>query len=204
MKGLVVGLTGQTGAGKSTVSRVLSGAGIPVIDCDLLSRQAVRPGSRCLEELIDALGSEILQPDGFLDRGKTAMLVFSDPDKLAALNRITHRAILELVRQEMKLLFRQGAPLLVLDAPTLFESGADGLCQVVVSVIAPSKVRYERILARDSLSPQAAKRRMNAQQPDDFYTHRSEYVIFNDGSLAHLEEKAAALAQTLQKRAGER
>ena len=143
----VIGLTGQTGAGKSTVSRVLADCGIPVVDCDRLAREAVKPGSECLLQLVRAFGRKILRPDGSLDRAGMAAMAFPDPEKLAVLNRITHKAILQLLTNRLKELEAAGQSLVVVDAPTLFESGADRLCGAVVSVTAPEAFRLERILA---------------------------------------------------------
>ncbi len=198
---LVVGLTGQTGAGKSTVSRLLAAGGIPVVDCDILAREAVLPGSVCLAQLAEAFGKEILQ-DGSLDRAKTAKIAFSDPQKLKTLNRITHQAILVLLEQRLQELREKGERLAAVDAPTLFESGADRFCGVVVSVIAPKELRRRRILDRDGLTPEEAQRRMGAQQPDDFYTSRSDFVLVNDGTQKDLAEKTGRLIQILQEKAG--
>ncbi len=199
---LVVGLTGQTGAGKSTVSRLLAAGGIPVVDCDILAREAVLPGSVCLAQLAEAFGKEILLPDGSLDRAKTAKIAFSDPQKLKTLNRITHQAILVLLEQRLQGLREKGERLAAVDAPTLFESGADRFCGVVVSVIAPKELRRRRILDRDGLTPEEAQRRMGAQQPDDFYTSRSDFVLVNDGTQKDLAEKTGRLIQILQEKAG--
>ena len=188
----VVGLTGQTGAGKSTVSRVLEECGIPVIDCDLLARQAVLPGSDCLAQLAQAFGEQILLADGTLDRAKTASIAFSDPEKLQMLNQITHKAILALLDHQLQQMQQHGETLAVVDAPTLFESGADRFCQAVISVIAPQPLRYQRILAR-----------MGAQKEDSFYTSRSDYILENTGSLEELEDKAKQLAQILKQKVGE-
>ena len=91
-----------------------------------------------------------------------------------------------------------------MDAPTLFQAGADRFCHSVVSVIAPQVMRFARILARDGMTEEAAKKRLAAQEEDSFYTDRSEFVIVNDGSLAELTEKAEALAQMLWRKAGEK
>ncbi len=181
---LVVGLTGQTGSGKSTVSRILTDCGIPVIDCDRLAREAVEPGSECLLQLVQAFGAKILQQDGSLDRANMAAIAFPDPEKL-------------------EMLVSAGETLVVVDAPTLFESGADEFCSIVISVIAPESLRYERILERDHLEPESAKRRMGAQKDDNFYTGRSDYVLVNDGSVKVLEERTRQLVRILQKKAGE-
>ena len=200
---LVVGLTGQTGSGKSTVSRILTDCGIPVIDCDRLAREAVEPGSECLLQLVQAFGAKILQQDGSLDRAKMAAIAFPDPEKLGMLNSITHKAILRLLEKRLEMLVSAGETLVVVDAPTLFESGADEFCSIVISVIAPESLRYERILERDHLEPESAKRRMGAQKDDNFYTGRSDYVLVNDGSVKVLEERTRQLVRILQKKAGE-
>ena len=199
---LVVGLTGQTGSGKSTVSRILTDCGIPVIDCDRLAREAVEPGSECLLQLVQAFGAKILQQDGSLDRAKMAAIAFPDPEKLEMLNSITHKAILRLLEKRLEMLVSAGETLVVVDAPTLFESGADEFCSIVISVIAPESLRYERILERDHLEPESAKRRMGAQKDDNFYTGRSDYVLVNDGSVKVLEERTRQLVRILQKKAG--
>ena len=118
------------------------------------------------------------------------------------LNRITHKAILQLLKNRLKELEAAGQSLVVVDAPTLFESGADRLCGAVVSVTAPEAFRLERILARDHLEPEAAKRRMDAQKEEAYYTERSDYILVNDGSVKDLEEKARQLARHLQEKAG--
>ena len=200
---LVVGLTGQTGSGKSTVSRILTDCGIPVIDCDRLAREAVEPGSECLLQLVQAFGAKILQQDGSLDRAKMAAIAFPDPEKLEMLNSITQKVILRLLEKRLEMLVSAGETLVVVDAPTLFESGADEFCSIVISVIAPESLRYERILERDHLEPESAKRRMGAQKDDNFYTGRSDYVLVNDGSVKVLEERTRQLVRILQKKAGE-
>lgn len=200
----VVGLTGQTGAGKSTVSRVLQESGMAVIDCDFLARIAVEPGTDCLRELTEAFGSEILWPDGSLNRGAMAAIAFPDPEKLAQLNHITHKAILQLLQEEIDRLEQAGEKIAIVDAPTLFQAGADRFCHSVVSVIAPQVMRFARILARDGMTEEAAKKRLAAQEEDSFYTDRSEFVIVNDGSLAELTEKTEALAQMLWRKAGKK
>ena len=198
----VVGLTGQTGAGKSTVCTVLAQKGMAVIDCDRVAREAVMPGTDCLRQLAEAFGQQILQTDGSLDRGKMAAIAFPDPEKLAVLNRITHEAILKLIEEALSRLEQAGERIVIVDAPTLFQAGADRFCHTVVSVIAPEPMRYARILARDGMTEDAAKKRLAAQEPDEFYTDRSEFVIVNDGQLQNLLEKAEELAISLQRKAG--
>ena len=178
----VVGLTGPTGAGKSTVATVWREHGIPVIDTDQLARKIVEPGTECLQQLVDAFSSVIIRPDGSLDRAKLAEIAFSDADNAAKLNAITHPAILALTQQALEEAVDNGYEVAVVDAPLLFEAGFDAICDEIVAVIAPYDQRMHRIMTRDSITEDMAKRRMAAQQADDFYCRDGVTIIHNDGS----------------------
>ncbi len=191
----VIGLTGPTGAGKSTVAAVWRQMGLPVIDCDALARQVTQPDSPCLEALTEAFGGDIRRPDGTLDRALLAQRAFASPDATARLNAITHPAILALIRQRLEDAADAGYGTAVLDAPTLFEAGADALCDTVVAVLAPTGQRLARIQARDNLTPEQAQRRMAAQQPDGFYARPGVQVLHNAGSEKELQDSAARLAR---------
>ncbi len=189
----VIGLTGQTGAGKSTVAAVWRDAGVPIVDADKVARQVVEPPSDCLAQLIEAFSDAILNPDGTLNRRELARRAFASADATATLNRITHPAILAAIRAQLEDLADEGHPLAVLDAPTLFEAGADALCQRVVAVTAPDALRRKRIIARDALDEAAADRRMAAQRDDAFYARDGVTVLTNDTTVDALKEQAAAL-----------
>ncbi|MDD2956419.1 MAG: dephospho-CoA kinase [Oscillospiraceae bacterium] len=195
MRPRVIGLTGQTGAGKSTVSDIFRRWGAAVIDCDAVARRVVEPGSPALRREQEAFGPEILRPDGSLDRAKTAEIVFSDPEQLKKWCDILYPAITEYIVEELERL--ENIPLAVLDAPTLFESGADALCDFIVSVTAPRDERLRRIMARDGISREAALRRMSAQREDDYYASRSGAVIVNSGGREELERQLQAIRPKL-------
>ena len=164
----VLGLTGQTGAGKSTVSETLRQEGIAVIDADLVARQVVLPGMPALVRLRETFGEEIIR-EGALDRKKLGGIVFADPERLRTLNEIMLPVICEEIKRQMAQLFSQGRDVVVLDAPTLFESGADQMCQEICAVIAPEEDRCRRIMARDGLSYEQAMDRIHSQPGDDFF-----------------------------------
>lgn len=180
---LIIGLTGQTGAGKSVVSALCRGWGIPSIDTDAVYHALLVPPSACLDELVAAFGSGILKADGSLDRPALASIVFA-PDgkeKRELLNRITHRYVLGSVRATCRELAASSVPAVLVDAPLLYESGFDKECDRVLAVLASPDVRLCRIMARDGLSLAAATARMQAQKPDSFY-HRADGVLYNDGN----------------------
>lgn len=182
---MIIGLTGQTGAGKSTVSRFLEQKSIAVIDCDKVARKVTEKGSPVLSELKNAFGEDIILADGSLNRRELAIRAFENPQKTAVLNSITHPAILDAIKNEIK---AYGDKTVVLDAPTLIESGAHLLCDKIVAVVAPMDVRKERILSRDSISAAEAEKRMSAQKDDDFYAQYSDALIYNNGGITELEE----------------
>lgn len=186
----VVGLTGPTGAGKSTVADTWRQMGIPIIDTDQLARNVVVPGSPCLKKLVDAFSTEILNEDGSLNRAALANTAFSSPENGNRLNAITHPAILALTQQKLEEAADAGHPVAVVDAPLLFEAGFDTICHHIVAVTAPAEQRLTRIMARDHLTENAAKLRMSAQQSDDFYCRAGVSVIDNDGDKPTLAQKA--------------
>ncbi len=197
----IVGLTGPTGSGKSTVAALWQAAGVPVIDADAVARQVVTPPSACLDTLVETFSDDILYPDGTLNRRALATKAFATPEATAMLNRITHPAILAAIRDRLAALADEGHPLLVLDAPTLFEAGAeDTLCDTVVAVLAAANSRRARIIARDALEDSAADARMTAQQPDSFYARDGVTVIQNNGSLADLKATALAFIEAEKRR----
>ncbi|HAN44845.1 MAG TPA: dephospho-CoA kinase [Ruminococcaceae bacterium] len=183
---IVVGLTGQTGAGKTTVSKILKEQKISVIDADQVARTVVDTGTQCLSDLALEFSISILNHDGTLNREKMAELVFSDREKLKRLNKIIFPYILKEISQKIEALKKEGKPLIVLDAPTLIESGAYRMCDKVISVLAPENERINRIVMRDRISYDAAQKRVNSQHPDSFYIEKSQYLIHNTGDLRDL------------------
>ncbi len=196
----VVGLTGPTGAGKSTVAQVWRAAGAPVIDADELARQVAAPGSPCLAALAQAFSPAVLREDGTLDRAELARRAFATPADTEKLNAITHPAILALMRQKLEDAADEGHPVAVIDAPLLFEAGVDGLCHHVVAVTAPKDTRLARIMARDGIDKDTARQRMAAQQADDFYCRKGVLVLVNDTTEEALRQQAAAVWEQLVRR----
>lgn len=185
---MVVGLTGQTGAGKSTVSRIFSENGFAVINADHIAHDITGKGSKCLAEIQDVFGSEIMNSDGTLNRKGLAAIVFSDQKKLEMLNSITYPYITSEILKEIRRLSLTGEKLILLDAPTLFESRADDFCELIISVVADSDVRMQRIVSRDGLSEEQALRRMNSQLDEDYFISHSDYIIRNNQSIERLNE----------------
>jgi len=196
---MVLGLTGQTGAGKSTVCRILqSEQDVCVVDADQVARQVVSCGTECLAEIALHFSIAVLNRDGTLNRKKLAELVFNDRQKLRELNQITFPHIIAAMREKIRQCQAAGYRIVILDAPVLYESKADRLCDKVLAVVADPAVRRTRIVSRDSLSEKEAKARMNSQHTDDFYTSRADYVVRNDGDMTALRLQMVELLNTLR------
>lgn len=183
---LVVGLTGQTGAGKSTVSKVFSDNGFAIINADLISRKVVEKGTKCLEEIVDIFKDGILNSDGTLNRKSLGNIVFTDKTKLEMLNTIIYPYITSEILNEIKHLSDSGKKLVLLDAPTLFESHADDFCEIIISVLSDEEIREERIIKRDGLTKKQANDRMNSQLDAEYFASHSDYVIENNDTLESL------------------
>lgn len=190
----ILGLTGPTGAGKGAVGALLAARGAYIVDTDHLAREVVAKGEPCLAALTAHFGEEILLPDGSLNRAALAAKAFADPAEKAALEAITHPAI---IARSQALLSTCDAPLAVIDAPLLFESGMDAICHTTLAVLAPADVRLARICTRDDIDETAALRRMNAQPDDTFYHERAAHILINDGDEAQLEARLLTLLPQL-------
>lgn len=177
---LVVGLTGQTGAGKSTVSKVFADNGFAVINADYISRMVVEKGTDCLAEIVDIFTRDILNEDGSLNRKALGNIVFSDRTKLEMLNTIIYPYITSEILKQIKDFSDSGQKLVLLDAPTLFESHADDFCEIIISVLADDEIREERIIKRDGITKKQANDRMSCQHDAEFFAAHSDYVIQNN------------------------
>lgn len=173
---MIIGITGGSGAGKSTVSAEFEKRGFFVIDADKVAHQVMEKGTECLKETVAFFGEEYLNKDGTLNRKKLGSLVFNNKEMLDKLNEITHKYIIK----EIKCL-SQKSDNVVIDAAVLFESSLKEMCDKTVFVSCPFDIRVERIMARDKVSEKYAADRINAQKKDEYYRQKCDFEIVNDG-----------------------
>lgn len=179
----VIGLTGPSGSGKSTVAKVLEQQGIAVIDCDLVAREVVEKGSPLLEVLCEAFGDDIILPNGNLNRKMLAKKAFCDAESTEKLNSIMLPFISDKITEMLELYENDGVECVLLDAPTLYQSGLDSICHTVLVVLCPKEIRKQRIIERDNLTDEQAETRLNASPDDSFYTERTQHIVINDGDM---------------------
>lgn len=173
----LVGLTGKTGAGKSTISEYLSKKGAYIIDGDIVARNVLLVNKTLITALCEAFG-DVLDADGTLNRKKLAAQAFSSPENTNKLNAIMHPAINRLINEEAEKAF-ENFDVVVVDAAAIIESGFADDCDFLVVVHAPFEIRKKRIIARDNLSEKDALIRLNGQKDDDFYLSRADFVVRN-------------------------
>lgn len=186
----VFGITGGSGSGKTSVSAILSEFGVCVIDTDLIAHKITEPKTKCLDELTDYFGKNILNSDGKLNRKKLASIAFSDNEKKAVLNKITHKYIKTEVIKDIEC---SNSELIAIDGAVIIGSDIEPLCEFIVSVIADRNIRIERIKERDNLTDEQALKRLDAQPKDEFYKENSLYIIYNNGSSQELRESVCEL-----------
>ena len=194
----VIGLTGQSGAGKTTVCKVFEENGFAIINADKISREVMYKDSPCLKELTECFGEDILLENGELDRRKLAGIVFTDSEKLAQLNAISYPYITQEILEKIKYYGANEEKFVLLDAPTLFESRADDFCDLIISVTATEKTRAARIAQRDGLTPEQIKERFASQHTERFFINHSDFIIKNNKSIDNLVEKTREVADKVK------
>lgn len=192
---IVIGITGPTGAGKTTALRVLESLGVRVLDCDVIYHRLLKSSTSLRREIIRRFGPVF---DGArLDRQRLGRMVWGDQDALRDLNAITHKYILEQLGVEIADARKAGLAGVAIDAVALLESGAGRLCDVTVAVTAPEEVRVRRIMLREKISREYAQSRVDAQKKAEWFTAHCGHTLVNDSTEEVFRERARTLFQTL-------
>lgn len=185
MNKFIFGITGPTGAGKSTVSDIFRQFGVYVADADIAARAVMKKGGKCLNKIISAFGEGVLTHKGELDRQSLAEIVFNDKDKLKLLNAITHKYIKEYLIKEIK---KSDSDIAAIDGAVIIDSPVSGLCKKLVVVTADEERRINRIIKRDGIDHSAALSRINSQMSDAEYESFADFLIQNNDDNVRLEE----------------
>ena len=183
---MILGITGGTGCGKTTLLQLIRQRGGLVLDCDEIYHRLLEADRQMLAAIKNRFPQAF--PQDILDRKALGKIVFADPAALEALNGITHRA----VRQEVLRQLEASPPLAAIDAIGLFESGLDTLCDITVAVTAPLEARVARLMARDGISEDYARSRIAAQHDEDWFRRRCDYILENNASAADFLKKSVA------------
>jgi len=195
-----IGLTGGIGSGKTTVAKNLDQMGVAVVYADQLARDATQVGSLGLESIKKKFGSEMVNSDGSLNRQALGKIVFSDKEKLKTVEQILHPLIAEKTKEIRSKLESQGRQYAIYDVPLLFEKKLEKQFDQIVLVYCEEKVQRERIFKRDLLSADEIELRIRSQMPLREKITKSDFVIYNGGTIEDLLVQTKELLEYLNKK----
>lgn len=196
----LIGLTGQSGSGKSTVSAIFAEKeGFAVINADMLVSKIYSDASPCLKTISAVFGEDVIKSDGTPDRKLLAQRAFATKENTNLLSRIVHPFVTAEFLNEIKRL-DNSIQVLIYDAPQLFESCFDVVCDMIVSVVADKQIRLERICKRDNITQEQAEQRMRVQFDEGFFREKSDYIIENNTDKEFLSEQIEQLVERLLSR----
>ena len=190
---MILGLTGFSGAGKSTVASLLKKQGFYHIDCDRLVHEEVYGDKTVLNALATAFGNDILR-DGQLDRKVLRERTFGNPAAVSLLNQTVMPYILSAIDLQLK---KHKESNIVLDAPLLFEYQLEKKCDCTLSVLTDDELAVNRIIQRDQISEEAARKRLSNQHSATYYMERSDFVILNDKDTDTLKQQVKKLIKKI-------
>ncbi|MGM9932810.1 dephospho-CoA kinase [Pradoshia sp.] len=194
----IIGLTGGIASGKSTVSNWLLSQGYPVVDADIAARKVVEPGMPALEKIRKAFGDDVLLPDGTLDRKRLGSIIFANEEKRQTLNAIVHPAVREWMRQETERAFGEGASIVIMDIPLLFESKLTHMVEETILVYVTKETQLKRLMERDGYMEADALARIHAQMPIDEKKELADYIVDNNGPISETIEQMKQIMDTFK------
>lgn len=175
----IIGITGSSGSGKSTVSKIMAEElGAKVIDADEVVKQMQVPGKIYFEKTAKLFGKEILQKDGSLNRRKLAEIIFQDELKKEELDKLTYKYVVEEIKKQISNIQEE---YIIIDAPLLIESKLNEICDVTIGLISSEEEQIKRICKRDNIEENEAKLRIKSQKNNNFYEMNVDYVVENNG-----------------------
>ena len=198
----VIGITGPTGAGKTTVLSRLEELGGAAADCDAVYHELLLTSVPLQNELKSRFGPAVFDANNRLRRKELGAIVFGNEAALADLNAITHRHVVAELERRIARAQAENRPAIALDAIALLESGAVDLCDVTVAVTAPEEARVRRIMTREGIPEEYARARAAAQKPSAWFEERCTHTLRNDGDQADFEAKARALFESILNQGG--
>ncbi|MFJ7950276.1 dephospho-CoA kinase [Lysinibacillus sp. NPDC096418] len=186
---MIIGLTGSIASGKSTVAKMMTDLGLPIVDADVVARDVVEPGTETLKIIAQNFGDDILLEDGHLNRPKLGDIIFHEPAKRKILNDIMHPAIRAEMLRQRDVLIAAGEKHVVMDIPLLFESKLQHFVERILVVSVKEEVQLRRLMERNALSKEDAIARIHSQLPLSVKEKGAHAVIYNNEKLENTEEQ---------------
>ena len=191
---MIIGITGSSGAGKSTICEYIENEyKVKIINADKIARKLSKKGTSYIIDIIKMFGKNIVDEDGELKRRKLAEIIYSNPKKREELNKCTFKYITKEIKKELNKV--EEGTVAVIDAPLLFESELNRMCDKVIGVIAKREIQIDRIVARDDIDYEQAEKRLLSQQTNEFYKEHCDDIIENNSLLGFEQETEKIMAK---------
>ena len=188
----IIGVTGSSGSGKTTVCKILKeNYNAYIMDADEIAKRLSKKGSMYLKSIIDYFGDDIIDNRGELKRKELANIIYENEEKREQLNKLTFIYVVDEIKKNINQL--KGKEMIVIDAPLLFESNLNQICDMVIGVIANEEEKIERMLDRDHITEEIAKKRLAIQKDNEFIQENADYIIENNANLEQLKEEIAKI-----------
>lgn len=191
---MIIGITGSSGAGKSTICEILKKEyNVKIINADKVAKKLSKRGTNYIIEIISNFGKDIVDEYGELKRKKLAEIIYNNPEKRKLLNKCTFKYIKKEIEKEIK--NTKDDVTVIIDAPLLFESELNKICDKVIGIISKKELQLERIVARDNIDYEQAEKRLKAQESNEFYIEKCDEIIENNNDTQHIEQEIKEIAK---------
>lgn len=177
---MIIGITGNSGSGKSEISKILSKKiNAKIIDADEIVKKISKPGNEYYKKQVELFGKEILI-DNKLNRKKIAEIIYNNTEKREALDKLTYKYVVDAIKKEIHI---EKEKYIIIDAPLLFESGLNNICNFTIGIISKKELKLQRICKRDNIDKNTAEARLRIQKDEEFYKKNTDYIMENNGNL---------------------
>lgn len=195
----VIGITGPSGAGKTTLASVLkANYNTYSIDADEVARKLSSDNkAEYFKEMVKLFGKEVVNTDKSLDRRKIASIIYNDSEKRRKLNKLTFYYVVNNINEQIEKEISNDYQFIAIDVPLLYEAKMEKLCDIVIAVVAEDDEKILRICKRDNISKEIAKKRLEIQNNNEFFVKKADFVIHNDGSIENLEKSLKEIIEKL-------
>lgn len=187
----IIGLTGSSGAGKDTVCDIIEkNYEVEIVDADKIAKQLSKKGTMYLNSIVENFGTGIINKNGELNRKKLANIIFEDESKREELNKLTFIYVVDAIQKKINTIKKK---IIIVNAPLLFESNLNTICDFVIAVVSDRKTQIERIINRDGITKEEAEKRLDAQNTNEFFEENADYIIKNNNSIEDLEKQISKI-----------
>lgn len=195
----ILGITGPSGAGKTTLTNILrNNYKAYTIDADEVAKKLSNNNqTEYFRQMVKLFGNDVVKEDGNLDRKRVATIIYNNEEKRNSLNKLTFQYVVDEITDQIKEVRKQDYDYIGIDVPLLYEAKMEKICDCVIAVVAEDNEKITRICKRDNISPELAKQRLEIQKDNEFFAQKANFVIYNDGSIEKLEKSLKEIIEKI-------